>query len=310
MDGSGQRSKMSNRMRKLAGLTLAGCLAITGTVASAFTGAPAAQAASSTSKDKSVARAVFSDWSLGSYGEYTGNDSATTAEYLYHKLIPEQRKTCSREGFEKGYISPRMASFADIGGWFDSGESWKVLKVSNDRKDKVWNGSKYITKRNSKIVKAKVSVYLDMLGDYQKTTVSMHVFNHKYFALGKTSMEDCEAATSELAAATSDLTGDWKQTNSDSHDSWQEAVIIGDTIEIHWVFDGGSTKSLYWAGSYAAPTTPVTSYVWESKNDHSKTDHSVLASPADTKTFTYANGVLSWPASALGTDMVIKAGRS
>lgn len=111
-------------------------------------------------------------------------------------------------------------------------------------------------------------------------------------------------------ASTADLTGTWKQNNSNSSDSWQEAVITGDTIEINWVSNGGDTKSLYWAGSYTAPTQAVSTFEWDSKNDHSKTDGSMLASSDDTKKFTYADGVLSWPASAMGTDMTIKAARS
>lgn len=120
----------------------------------------------------------------------------------------------------------------------------------------------------------------------------------------------CSAADGTTNAATADLTGTWKQSNANSHDSWQEAVITSDTIEINWVSNNGDTKSLYWAGSYTAPTQAVSTFEWDSKNDHSKTDGSMLASSDDTKKFTYAAGVLSWPASAMGTDMVIKASRS
>ncbi len=34
-----------------------------------------------------------------------------------------------------------------------------------------------------------------------------------------------------------DLTGEWKQANSKSKDSYQAATINGDTIEIYWVSD-------------------------------------------------------------------------
>ena len=103
-----------------------------------------------------------------------------------------------------------------------------------------------------------------------------------------------------------DLIGEWKQTNSNSEDSYQSATITEDTIEIYWVSDGGDTKSLYWAGTYVAPTTADEPYVWDSENDHSKTDVSLLASGDDTKTMTYQDGVLSYEASALGTTMKIK----
>ena len=38
-----------------------------------------------------------------------------------------------------------------------------------------------------------------------------------------------------------DLTGEWKQKNSKSDDSYQAATISGDTIEIYWVSDNGDT---------------------------------------------------------------------
>ena len=54
------------------------------------------------------------------------------------------------------------------------------------------------------------------------------------------------------AAARSD--GEWTQSNKNSEDSYQVATLSGDTITINWVSNGGDTKSLYWAGSYVAPT--------------------------------------------------------
>lgn len=103
-----------------------------------------------------------------------------------------------------------------------------------------------------------------------------------------------------------DLTGEWKQTNSDSNDSWQAATITDDTIEVYWVSDNGDTKSLYWAGSFEAPTDDAEPYTWESKNDHDKTDSALLASPDDTKTFTYESGELSYEVSALGTTTTVR----
>lgn len=103
-----------------------------------------------------------------------------------------------------------------------------------------------------------------------------------------------------------DLTGEWKQENSKSDDSYQAATISGDTITIYWVSDKGDTKSLYWAGSFVAPTTAAEPYSWTSKNDHSKTEGAMLASNDDTKTMTYQNGVLSYEASAMGTTTTVK----
>lgn len=103
-----------------------------------------------------------------------------------------------------------------------------------------------------------------------------------------------------------DLVGEWKQSNSKSEGSYQTATISGDTIEIYWVTNNGDQKSLYWAGSFVAPTTADEPYVWDSKNDHSKTASALLASRDETKTITYQNGVLSYEASAMGTTTTVK----
>jgi hypothetical protein len=112
-----------------------------------------------------------------------------------------------------------------------------------------------------------------------------------------------------MPAAAIDLTGEWKQINSNSEDSWQAAVIDADTITIYWVSDNGNSKSLYWAGSFIAPITAKQPYSWNSVNDHEKTGASILASGDDIKTITYQDGVLSYSASALGTTVTIKLER-
>lgn len=116
------------------------------------------------------------------------------------------------------------------------------------------------------------------------------------------------AAVSEAPAAPADLTGDWVQSNSKSEASYQAATITSDTIEINWVTDGGETVSLYWAGSYEAPTSGG-SFTWESANDTSKTGSAMLASGDPTKEFTYEDDVISYQASALGTTTKIELER-
>lgn len=103
-----------------------------------------------------------------------------------------------------------------------------------------------------------------------------------------------------------DLTGSWKQSNSSSKDSYMTATISGDVIEIFWTSENGDSNSLYWSGSFTAPTTPDEPYKWVSNNDHSKTDFAMLASPDDTKEFTYQKGVISYSASAMGTTTTVK----
>ena len=102
------------------------------------------------------------------------------------------------------------------------------------------------------------------------------------------------------------LVGEWKQSNSKSDDSYQSATISGNTIEIYWVSDNGDTKSLYWVGSFIAPKAADEPYIWNSKNDHSKTDKSLLGSSDATKTMTYQNGVLSYKVSLMGTTTTVK----
>lgn len=102
------------------------------------------------------------------------------------------------------------------------------------------------------------------------------------------------------------LIGEWKQSNSKSEDAYQLATITDTTIEIYHVRDNGDTKSLYWAGTFIAPKTADDPYVWDSKNDHSKTENSILGSNDDTKTMTYENGTISYKLSIMGTTTTIK----
>lgn len=103
-----------------------------------------------------------------------------------------------------------------------------------------------------------------------------------------------------------DLTGEWKQVNSNSEEAWQAATISGSEIIVNWVSDNGDTKSLYWAGTFVAPATADEPYSWDSENDKDQTSLALLASGDDTKTFTYSDGQLSYEASALGSTMTIR----
>lgn len=103
-----------------------------------------------------------------------------------------------------------------------------------------------------------------------------------------------------------DLTGTWKQANSANPDSYQQAVIEGDTITINWVSNNGDTQSLYWSGTFTAPETADTPYTWVSENDTSKTKTAMLASSDATKEFTYDKDQISYSASAMGTTTTVK----
>lgn len=117
---------------------------------------------------------------------------------------------------------------------------------------------------------------------------------------------DKDSAAKDEPKEPLDLTGEWTQSNPNSEDTWHEATIKDGAIEIYWVSDDGDTKSLYWAGTYKAPTDAVDEYNWTSENDKEKTDSALLASGDDTKDFAYKDGVISYEASAMGTTTTIK----
>lgn len=100
-----------------------------------------------------------------------------------------------------------------------------------------------------------------------------------------------------------DLTGVWTQI--DASDSYQQATIQGDTIEINWISSDG-TSALYWAGSFTAPEDSTEPYSWISNNDTSKTSGALLASGDATKEFTYENSTISYEVSMMGVTTTLQ----
>lgn len=125
-------------------------------------------------------------------------------------------------------------------------------------------------------------------------------------AFGLFSCGNSSSDTAEEPATPPDLTGEWVQTNSQSDTDYMKATITEDAIEINWVFESEDMVSLYWAGTFIAPTEPGDEYSWTSENDTEQTDTALLASSDATKDFTYNDGVLSFEASAMGTTSTIK----
>ena len=103
-----------------------------------------------------------------------------------------------------------------------------------------------------------------------------------------------------------DLTGGWKQTNSGSDTIYQIAIIADGVIEIYWSDD----SSLYWAGTYIAPTSETNEYSWVSVNDESRTGIGFSASNDDTKTFTHKDGIISYSVSQIGGTTTVELERS
>ena len=112
------------------------------------------------------------------------------------------------------------------------------------------------------------------------------------------------ATQQEEAPQPPDLTGEWVQVNNDTEDSYQTATITADTITVNWVMP--DTTALYWAGSFEAPTTADEPYTWDSANDTEQTANALLASPDETKTFTYEDGQISYSVSAMGVTTTVK----
>jgi hypothetical protein len=109
----------------------------------------------------------------------------------------------------------------------------------------------------------------------------------------------------EEAPQAPELTGAWKQSNPASEGSYQQATITADTITIEWVTDGGDTTSIYWVGTFEAPTDASEPYTWTSQRDAAATDSALLASTDDTKEFTYEGNIISYKVSALGTTTTV-----
>ena len=81
---------------------------------------------------------------------------------------------------------------------------------------------------------------------------------------------DVSDESAQVTEEPTDLTGTWKSEANEG--SWMEAVISADTISIDWISDDGDTRSIYWIGTYAAPTEYVDDYTWTSERDKEQTD--------------------------------------
>lgn len=111
-----------------------------------------------------------------------------------------------------------------------------------------------------------------------------------------------ESVTSENI----NLEGNWKQTNISPEEDYQIATINNGVIEIKVVNKKENTTSTYWSGTYVAPELKNGVYTWVSENNISKSESSLVASSENSKTFSYANGVLSYESGYLGTEKSIK----
>ncbi|EOS34261.1 hypothetical protein C808_05272 [Lachnospiraceae bacterium M18-1] len=127
----------------------------------------------------------------------------------------------------------------------------------------------------------------------------------------KPSSEDATLNGQEQPQTTpelTDLTGIWRSESNEG--AWMEATISADSISVDWVSDEGSTRSIYWVGTYTAPTEPIENYTWVSNRNAEQTDNALLASTDDTKEFTYASGKISYSVSMMGTTTQMELSRA
>lgn len=105
-----------------------------------------------------------------------------------------------------------------------------------------------------------------------------------------------------------DLDGKWTQTNANSDSMRMDAEIAGDSITVNWVQP--ESTSLYWVGSYEAPTA-AGDWSWTSKGDTEKMASALLASGDDAKEFHYtaASDEISFEATAMGTTVTVRMKR-
>lgn len=111
-------------------------------------------------------------------------------------------------------------------------------------------------------------------------------------------------ASDESIGTPADLRGDWIESTYTEKDTYMIATVTDDTIEVNWCSDGGESTAIYWVGTYTAPTESG-DYTWDSVRDKERTDSALLASDAETKTFTYTNGEITYDQSALGTTVTV-----
>ena len=118
-----------------------------------------------------------------------------------------------------------------------------------------------------------------------------------------------EETVEEVVVEPLDLTGEWKQTNSNSEDSYQTATITGEQITVDWVNAADSTKAVFWIGSYVAPTEDTEAHSWDSQGDVAQMETAIMASGDTAKAFTFKGGVLSYELTAMGVTMTVEMSR-
>ncbi|MGB3731684.1 hypothetical protein [Microbacterium sp.] len=106
------------------------------------------------------------------------------------------------------------------------------------------------------------------------------------------------------------LEGTWKQSNSKAEGSAMEATVVGQTITIDFIIDGGKTTALYWVGTVVVPQDGSTSFTWTSEADTAKLKNALLGSQDATKNFSYDNGVIRYEVTIQGQTAQVEMARA
>lgn len=112
----------------------------------------------------------------------------------------------------------------------------------------------------------------------------------------------------EAKAEPANLEGSWETGDGQAYN--QTAEISGDTITVKWNSDDGKTTSLYWAGSYVAPTE-AGSFEWTSVGDTEQNSKGMMSSTDEEKEFKYNadNDTISYKVSMMQTDSELELHR-
>lgn len=120
-------------------------------------------------------------------------------------------------------------------------------------------------------------------------------------------LSGCSVEFDGPSKSISNFDGVWRQVNSNSEDSYQEAVIEDDGITIHWVSNDGDTRALYWDGSFTEPGEKVTEYSWVSNAYEG--NFGILLSQDSTKMFSYIDGQITYMMQIYGTTNTVRLER-
>ncbi|MGC5224730.1 hypothetical protein ACPW96_19365 [Micromonospora sp. DT81.3] len=107
-----------------------------------------------------------------------------------------------------------------------------------------------------------------------------------------------------------DLTGSWKQSNSQSETDFMTATIADAVISVEWELGSADITAVYWVGTFVAPGAATDPYIWTSQRDVAATDTAVMASSDATKDFTFSGGIISFTVTVQGESATVEMAKN